>query len=301
MKNKFLKIKMEQIQSQIEAQEKINKIVKLRQEQISELKLYFDWNNNKLYKDITRLGPNLQKFENLFTKFEYRLKCENIISLALSLGKIIDLNNSVKTILLALKVFEEHYNYTKNKKKNDGKTFISKLFEKNSSVPISKNELIKERMKKNEKTESFKKMQNFYDALFKNDSNVLKDFPTYLAFQKDSKSKGNSNFKMDDFNNKLEQIMSASYSNKFYSRVPLSFELDYPSTIFSACDIFFMLYNKMVDKICYNPNLIPFISQLDYYIVNEFILPCAYDLRKLSEFIISKEIEDVKNTLSKFF
>ena len=63
---------MEQIQSQIEAQEKISKIVKLRQEQISELKLYFDWNNNKLYKDITRLGPNLQKFENLFTKFEYR-------------------------------------------------------------------------------------------------------------------------------------------------------------------------------------------------------------------------------------
>ena len=117
MKIKILKIKMEQIQSQIEAQEKINKIVKLRQEQISELKLYFDWNNNKLYKDITRLGPNLQKFENLFTKFEYRLKCENIISLALSLGKIIDLNNSVKTILLALKVFEEHYNYTKNKKK----------------------------------------------------------------------------------------------------------------------------------------------------------------------------------------
>jgi hypothetical protein len=106
---------------------------------------------------------------------------------------------------------------------------------------------------------------------------------------------------MDDFNNKLEQIMSASYSNKFYSRVPLSFELDYPSTIFSACDIFFMLYNKMVDKICYNPNLIPFISQLDYHIVNEFILPCAYDLRKLSEFIISKEIEDVKNTLGKFF
>ena len=41
----------------------------------------------------------------------------------------------------------------------------------------------------------------------------------------------------------------------------------------------------MVDKICYNPNLIPFIFQLDYQIVNEFILPCAYDLRKLSEFM----------------
>ena len=156
-------------------------------------------------------------------------------------------------------------------------------------------------MRKNEKTESFKKIQNFYNTLFKNDSNVLKDFPSYLAFQKDSKSKGNNNFKMDDFNNKLNQIMTGLYSNKFYSRVPLSFELDYPSTIFSACDIFFMLYNKMMDKICYNPNLIPFISQLDYQIANEFILPCAYDLRKLSEFIISKEIEDVKNTISKFF
>ena len=295
---------MDQISLQIEAQEKISRIVKIRQEQISELKLYFDCNNNKFYKDITRLGPNLQKFENLFTKYEYRLKCENIISLAISLGKIIDLNNSVKTILLALKIFEEHHNYLKNKKRNDTKTFISKLFEKNSSMPLSQNEITKERMKINwDKSDSFKKMVNFYDALFRNDSNIFNDFTHYLAFQKDSKSKGNSNFKMEDFNNKLDKIMSSSYSvsNKFYNRVPTSFELDYPSTVHSACDIFFMLYNKMMDKICYNLNLISYINDLDRYIYNYFINPCAIDLKKLSELIIQKEIQEINNTLEKFY
>ncbi len=49
---------MDQISEQIEIQEKISRIVKLRQEQISELKLYFDLSNHKFYKDI---GPNLQK------------------------------------------------------------------------------------------------------------------------------------------------------------------------------------------------------------------------------------------------
>ena len=295
---------MDQISEQIEAQDKISKIVKFRQQQISELKLYFDWNNNKFYKDITKLGPNLQKFENLFTKYEYRLRCENIISLAISLGKIIDLNNSVKTILLALKVFDEHNNYIKNKKKNDNKTFISKLFEKNSSIPLSQNEFIKGRMRINwDKTDSFKKMVNFYDALFKTDSNSFKDFESYLNFQKDSKSKGNNNFKMDDFNNKLDKIMSSSYStsNKFYNRVPTSFELDYPSTVFSACDIFYMIYNKMMDKICYNPNLLSYIYDLDKYIITYFINPCSNDLKKLSELIIQKEVEEINSNLEKFF
>ena len=255
---------MDQISEQIEVQEKISRIVKLRQEQISELKLYYDSNNNKFYKDITKLGKNLQKFENLFTKYEYRLRCENIISLSLSLGKIIDLNNSVKIILIAGKIFEEHHNYLKNKKNNDGKTFISKLFEKNSSIPLTKNELIKERLKNTwDKSDSFKKMANFYDTLFKNDSISFPDFNSYLTFQKDSKVKVNNNFKIDDFNNKLDKIMSSSYSysNKFYSRVPTSFELDYPSTVYSACDIFFMLYNKMMDKVCYNTNILQYISE----------------------------------------
>ena len=295
---------MDQFSEQIEAQEKISRIVKLRQEQISELKLYYDSNNNKFYKDITRLGKNLQRFENLFTKYEYRLKCENIISLSLSLGKIIDLNNSVKIILIALKIFEEHRNYLKNRKNNDGKTFISKLFEKNSSMPLTQNELLKERMKNNwDKSDSFKKMANFYDALFKNDSISFTDFNSYLTFQKDSKVKANNNFKLDDFNNKLDKIMSNSYSysNQFYSRVPTSFELDYPSTVFSACDVFFMLYNKMMDKICYNLNLFSYIIDLDKYIFTYFINPCSNDLKKLSELIVQKEIQEININLDKFF
>jgi hypothetical protein len=295
---------MDQISEQIEAQEKISRIVKLRQEQISELKLYYDSNNNKFYKDITKLGKNLQKFENLFTKYEYRLRCENIISLSLSLGKIIDLNNSVKIILIAGKIFEEHHNYLKNKKNNDGKTFISKLFEKNSSIPLTKNELIKERLKNNwDKSDSFKKMANFYDTLFKNDSISFPDFNSYLTFQKDSKVKVNNNFKIDDFNNKLDKIMSSSYSysNKFYSRVPTSFELDYPSTVYSACDIFFMLYNKMMDKVCYNTNILQYISELDKYIFNYFINPCSNDLIKLSQLIVQKEIQEININLDKFF
>ena len=292
---------MEQISEQIKVQDKISKLVKLRQEQISELKLYFDSNNNKYYKEVIRLGPNLQKFENLFTKYEYRLRCENIISLAISLGKIIDLNNSVKTILLAIKIFEEHINYLRNKRRNDSKSFISKLFEKNGCMPLSQNEIIKERLKIKDRSDSFKKMESFYNALFNNDSNFFNDFTHYLAFQKDSKSKGNSNFKMEDFNNKLEKIMSSSYSNKFYNRVPTSFELDYPSTVHSACDVFFMLYNKMMDKICYNPNLISYIYELDKYIKDYFIDPCAKDLRKLSESIIQSEIKEINDNLAKFY
>lgn len=295
---------MDQLSDQIEAQEKISRLVKYRQDQISQLKLYFDCNNNKFYKDITKLASNLQKFENLFTKYDYRLRCENMISLSLSLGKIMDLNNSMKIILLALKIFEEHSNYLKNRKKKDGKTFISKLFEKNSSIPLSENEMIKGRLKINwNKNDSFKKISNFYEALFKNDSNFFNDFNSYLTYQKDSKIKANNNFKADEFNNKLENIMSSSfsYSNKFYSRISTSFELDYPSIVYSACDIFFILYNKMMDKACYNSNLLFYIEELDKYIYNYFINPCSNELKKLSELIFQKEMQDININLNNFF
>ena len=295
---------MEQISEQIKVQEKISKLVKTRQEQISELKLYFDPNNTKYYKDIVRFGPNLSKFESMLTKYQLRLKCENIISLGLSLGKIIDLNNAVKTILVSIKIFEEHINYTKNIKKKEGKTFITKLFEKNNSIPLTQNELIKERVNISwDKSESFKKMANFYDILFKKDSNSFKDFNSYLTYQKDSKRKEENGFIMDDFNNKLDKVYTNSYSvsNKFYNRMPISFELDYASTVYSACDIFFMLYNKMMDKICYISNLLPYIYELDRYIPNEFIIPCLKDLKLLAEFIANDEVKIVENELKKFF
>ena len=292
---------MDQLFDQIEAQEKISRIVKYRQEQISQLKLYFDSSNNKFYKDIVKFGSNLQKFENLFSKYEYRLRSENILSLSLSLGKIMDLNNSMKIILIAIKIFEEHSNYIKNRKKKDGKTFISKLFEKNTLIPLSENELIKERMKINwNKGDSFKKMTNFYEALFKKDSNYFNDFNSFLAYQKDSKVRANNNFKANEFNDKLDTIMSSSfsYSYKFYSRVSTSFELDYPSIIFSACDTFFMLYNKMMDKSCYHTNLLSYIKDLDKYIYNYFINPCSNELKKLADLIVQKEIQEININLN---
>ena len=203
---------MEQISEQIKIQDKISKLVRIRQEQISELKLYYDSNNTKYYKDIVKFGPNLSKL-----------------------------------------------NYIKNIKKKEGKTFITKLFEKNNSIPLTQNELIKERVNITwDKSDSFKKMASFYDALFKKDSNFFKDFNSYLTYQKDSKRKEANEFKMDDFNNKLDKVYSNSYStsNKFYNRVNISFELDYASTVNSTCDIFFMIYNKMMDKSCYVSNLL---------------------------------------------
>ena len=295
---------MEQISEQIKAKDKISKLVNLRQEQISELKFYFDSNNNKYYKDIVKFGHNLNKFELMLTKYQLRLRCENILSLGLSLGKIINLNNAVKTILIAIKIFEEHVTYSKNIKKKEGKTFITKLFEKNNSIPLTQNDLIKERMNITwDKSESFKKMANFYEALFKKDSNFFKDFNSYLNYQKDSKRKENNGFKMNDFNNKLDDIYSNSYSisNKFYNRVPISFELDYASTVNSACDIFLMIYNKMMDKNCYVSNLLPYIYELDRYIVKEFINPCANDLKQLAGYIIDNETKIVENELKKFF
>ena len=293
-----------QLTAQMEAQNKISKIVKARHEQLSELKLYFDINNKKFYKDVTQFGPNLQKFEILFRKYDYRIRCENILSLALSLGKIIDLNNSVKTILLAIKVFQEHNNFLKNMNVTEGKSFITKMFEKTNSIPITQNEFIKERMKTNwDKSDSFVKMLSFYQSLFKNDTNFFVDFSRYLTFQTDSKSKSNSNFKMDDFNNKLNKIMSGSYSisYQFYNRVHSSFELDYPSAVYSACDIFYMLYNKMMDKICYNPNLLPYIEELDGNIITFFIKPCSNDLVNLSDFIIQSEIDELNANIDKIY
>ena len=295
---------MEQISEQIKVQDKISKLVKTRQEQISELKLYFDANNTKYYKEIVKLGNNLSKFETMLTKYQLRLRCENIISLALSLGKTIDLNNAVKTILISIKIFEEHINYKNNIKKKEGKTFITKLFEKNNSIPLTQNELIKERVNIFwDKSDSFKKMANFYDSLFKKDSNTFKDFNSYLTYQKDSKRKEDNGFKMEDFNNKLDKVYSNSYSisNKFYNRMSISFELDYASTVNSACDIFFMIYNKMMDKVCYISNLLPYIYELDRYIVKEFIYPCLCDLKQLAEYIIDNETRIVENELKKFF
>ena len=295
---------MEKISEEIDPQEKITKIVQTRHEQISEIKIYFDWNNQQLYKGIARLGENLQKLETILTKKEYQLKCENIISLTLSIGKIMDLNNSIKTILLSIEIFNEHKSFLNNKNNSDDRTFITKLFSKNNSIPLSQNVFIKERMKINwDESNSFKKMLKFYESLFGNDSNFFNDFNNYLTFKEELTNNENKNIKKEENNNKLKRIKTNSFSafNKFYTRVPASFELDYPSIVYSACDIFYMLYNKMMDNICYNPNFLSYIEELDEYILSYFIKPCLNDLVKLSELIIKDEVEELNSNLEKFY
>ena len=292
---------------EFDIQEKISKIVQKRHLQISEIKTYYDRNNKQPYKNIVNLGQNLNKFEAIFSKDENKKKCENIISITLSIGKIMDLNNSIKTILISIKIFKEHKNYLTHLNNNDKKTFITQIFEKINSIPLSQNNFIKERLLSKEgQNDSFNKMKRFYESLYGNDSNFFNDLNDYYTFEqvpnKNEKIKEND-FEKEDSNNKLIKIISNSLvnSNKFYSRMSINFESDYSSIIYSACDIFYMLYNKMMDNICYNPNFLPYIKELDEYIYFYFIKPCYNDLIKLSEFIIKNEMNQLNSSLEKFY
>ena len=293
---------------EFDAQDKISKIVQKRHLELSEIKKYFDINNIQPYKNIARIGQNLKLLEVIYSKEIYKQKCENIISITLSIGKIMDLNNSIKTILLSLKIFKEHKNYLQNLYMNDKKNFITDMFEKNNSIPLSQNNFIKERISSNSDNDvSFKKMQKFYESLYGNDSNFFNDLNDYYTFDSLSNNKENENDKNEieneDSNKKLIKLVSNSYANlnKFYSRMSLSIESDYPSIIYSACDVFHMLYNKMMDNICYNPNFLPYIKELDEYILYYFIKPCSNDLIKLSEVVIKKEISEFNSSLIKFY
>ena len=49
--------------------------------------------------------------------------------------------------------------------------------------------------------------------------------------------------------------------------------MDYTEVIFNLCDLFFILYNKLADKGCYQQNLMDYLFKLDEYInVNIHIL-----------------------------
>ena len=166
----------EQLNTQIEMQNKISALVKQRQEQITELKMYYDPTNIKKYKEIALLGRNLSKFDEIFTKGEYRMKCENLLSLALSLGKILDLNNSIKTILISIKIFDEHNHYL-SQSANGKNNFISKSLNKTDAVPLSQSAIIKKRISGSAppgtNETGFKVMKNFYSSLYQNDSKIV--------------------------------------------------------------------------------------------------------------------------------
>ena len=301
---------MDNILGKIEVQEKISKIVQQRHEQISEIKLYFDWNNQKFFKGIVKFGQNLKKFETILTKNEYKLKCENFISLSLSIGKIMDLNNSIKTILLSIKIFEEHKKYIeylhKGNNINDNKSdFISNFFQKKNFMPLSQNNYIKERIKQNaiNKNASYKILCKFSNSLFGNDSNFITDLNNYYIFQNSINSNNKGKYDKKEENHHQNSINSNSFNdiNLFYNRVTLNFDLDYPSTVYSSCDIFHMLYTKMMDNICYNPNFLTYIEELDEYIINYFIKPCLNDLVKLSELIVKNEVEELSSNFEKLY
>jgi hypothetical protein len=291
---------------EFEIQAKISKIVQKRHQQISEMKTYYDKNNKEPYKNIVQIGPNLNILQTIYSKTDYKQKCENIISLTLSIGKIMDLNNSIKTILLSIKIFKEHQNFLNNFCNGDKKTFVIDMFKKNYSIPLSQNNFIKERLTiDSNKNNSFIKMKKFYESLYGNDSNFFNYLNDYYTFDKiDNKKESENNEKeFDDSNKKLIKIISNSFStvNKFYTRMAINLDTDYPSIIYSSCDIFYMLYNKMMDNICYNPNFLPYIEELDAFILNYFIKPCSNDLLILSEIIIKNEFNELNTNIKKFY
>ena len=148
-------------------------------------------------------------------------------------------------------------------------------------------------------------MSKFYESLYGNDSTFFNDLNNYYNnFQEKTISNNkSSNDKKEDINkNKVNKnTLSSTNVNIFYNRVKICYELDYPATVYTACDIFYMLYNKMMDNICYNPNFLSYIQELDEYIINFFIKPCNNDLVKLSELIIKNEVEELNSNLEKFY
>ena len=57
----------------------------------------------------------------------------------------------------------------------------------------------------------------------------------------------------------------------------------------------------MMDNICYNPNFLPYIEELDEYILTYFIKPCLNDLMKISELIIKDEIDGLNSNLENLY
>ena len=57
----------------------------------------------------------------------------------------------------------------------------------------------------------------------------------------------------------------------------------------------------MMDKICYNPNLYDYIQELDNLIARYFINLSAEDLRKLAEYIVKKDMNDLISNLDKVY
>jgi len=279
---------------QLDIQEKHNTIMRERQIQLSELKLFFNKQNSKRYKDIILL--DLEIFDELYSKVELRSKCENLISLIVSIGKVLEMNSSFKTILLSLKIFEEHNKFIQTKPQVKG--FVYRLFEYNSSVPYTKNEIIKS-------TQHVTPKKEFFSLLFKDsDSNKVSDFNSFLNFQTDKKQKpADAKEKINSFSDQLSKLFQGSTVNYFtlYTRIYSSFDFDISEVATIGCDVMIMLYNKLSDKNCCQTDIVEYVSLLDDYIYDIFIKPLSDDLQHLAELIMKKEFDLLNKELDKHF
>ena len=105
-----------------------------------------------------------------------------------------DLNNSIKTTLLSIKIFEKHKNYINSRNSNDNnrKTFIAKLFDKNNSIPLCHNNFLKQRIKDHlyfDINDSYINMKKFYESLFGNDSSFFNDLNNFYNCHNEIKKK----------------------------------------------------------------------------------------------------------------
>jgi hypothetical protein len=89
---------MEEANKQIETvQIKLIALSHEKQGNLSIIKSYSDKNNKIFYKDIVLLDMSL--ISEIFpSKIEYKLRLENLLSLSSSTSKILDLNNSIKSV-----------------------------------------------------------------------------------------------------------------------------------------------------------------------------------------------------------
>lgn len=54
-------------------------------------------------------------------------------------------------------------------------------------------------------------------------------------------------------------------------------------------DLIFLIYNKLADKVCYNPDLVDYVNLLDDMIYDIFIKKCSDDLQSLAEYCTCNE------------
>lgn len=219
---------------ELDIQEKNISILKKRQTQLCDLKTFYNRaNTTKRYKDIVLLDLDL--IYKIFHKGEIKFKVENILSLSSSIGKVLELNDSIKSILLSISILEEHKRYIDNitlkKSKNTDipKNYIYKLFETNYEFPLQKNQnLLKLSYSKNKEeaniaNEDYQINKKFYKLIFDNlnTNNTIDEFNLYLNFQKDKKQKINdSTIKVKDIADQVSKMFQGSIVNyyKIYNR-----------------------------------------------------------------------------------